>query len=67
MPKSQFNNTYTRLQMEVIDRLAEIEQADDDACSHCGGEDCICCEIYHDRMKWVEPEELFRDDYWEYY
>jgi hypothetical protein len=57
--KPHFDNTYTKLQMEVINRLAEIEKADANACANCGGEDCICCEIYHDRQKWVEPEELF--------
>lgn len=57
--KPHFQNTYTQLQMEVINRLAEIEQQDANACANCGGEDCICCEIYHDRQKWVEPDELF--------
>ena len=54
--------TYTALQKEVINRLAEIEQEDEDRCAGCGGEDCICCEYYLDRQKWVEPDELFADD-----
>lgn len=62
MPRAVLTNTYTALQMQVINRLAEIEKADADACANCGGEDCICCEIYHDRQKWVSPEELFKDD-----
>ena len=60
--KSQFNNSYTTLQNQIISRLAEIEKSDADACANCGGEDCVCCEIYHDRMKWKEPEEIFADD-----
>lgn len=54
----QFNNY---LERQVTERLAEIEQEDADRCSRCGGEDCICCEIYHDRQKWVSPDELFSD------
>lgn len=52
---------YTGLQRGLIDRLAEIEANDRDICAGCGGEDCVCCEIYQDRQKWVEPDELFRD------
>lgn len=63
MRKPQFCNLYTALQKSMIDRLAEIEREDADACAGCGGEDCACCEIYHDRMKWVSPEELFENDY----
>lgn len=59
--KVQFENRYTRLQQEIIGALAEIEQEDADRCANCGGEDCICCEYYHDRQKWVEPEDLFQD------
>jgi hypothetical protein len=63
MPKPAFPREFTALQRSVIDRLAEIEQSDADACAGCGGEDCACCEIYHDRQRWVSPEELFaRDD-----
>lgn len=51
--------TYSMIQKEVISRLAEIEEQDAEACRGCGGEDCQCCEIYHDRMKWESPDELF--------
>lgn len=57
--KPKFENRFTALQQETINGLAEIEQQDADACASCGGEDCMCCEIYHDRQKWVSPEELF--------
>lgn len=60
--KAPFQNHYTRLQREIIGDLAEIEQEDANRCAGCGGEDCICCEYYHDRQKWVEPDELFADD-----
>lgn len=53
---------YTGLQKEIIGRLADIEQSDADVCAHCGGEDCACCEIYQDRMRWVSAPELFADD-----
>lgn len=62
MPKPQFDNQYTKLQQQVIGRLAQIEQEDENACAHCGGEDCICCEIYHDRKAWVDPQTLFAHD-----
>lgn len=63
--KAIFENQYTALQKKVINRLAEIEQEDADRCARCGGEDCACCEIYHDRQKWYGPESLFddRDDW----
>ncbi len=57
------NREYTDLQKQVINRLAEIEQEDADACSQCGGEDCVCCEIYHDRRKWVSSDELFWEEW----
>ena len=60
--KNEFRREYTAAQMSVLKRLAEIEQEDEDRCAGCGGEDCICCEYYHDRQKWVEPDELFADD-----
>ena len=60
--KAVMNDEYTALQRTVIDRCAEIEAEDRAACAGCGGEDCICCEIYHDRQKWVSPEELFAGD-----
>lgn len=50
---------FTALQRQIISRLAEIEQEDADRCASCGGEDCICCEYYHDRKAWVSAEELF--------
>lgn len=62
--KPQFNNSYTRLQNQIINCLTEIEKSDADACANCGGEDCVCCEIYQDRIKWKEPEELFGDDHY---
>ena len=57
--KHIFENRFTALQQEIINKLAEIEQQDADRCASCEGEDCVCCEIYHDRQKWVSPEELF--------
>lgn len=54
-----FRNMLTRDERELAERLAQIEDEDADRCAHCGGEDCICCEYYHDRQKWVSPEELF--------
>ena len=60
--KPIFHDRFTALQRDLIQRLAEIEQEDADACANCGGEDCICCEIYHDRQRWVSPEELFEED-----
>lgn len=63
-----FENEYTMLmsqmdgvKRETIRRLAEIEQEDADRCSRCGGEDCICCEVYIDRQQWKSPWELFND------
>lgn len=54
-----FRNMLTHYERELAERLAQIEDEDADRCANCGGEDCICCEYYHDRQKWVEPEELF--------
>lgn len=48
--------------MKLLQRLAEIEQEDEDRCAGCGGEDCICCEYYHDRQRWKSPEELFMEE-----
>lgn len=63
-----FKNEYTILlehmdgvQRQTIRRLAEIEAEDASICSQCGGEDCFCCEIYHDRQRWKNPWELFND------
>ena len=57
--KTEFRSAYTDAQMEILQRLAEIEQEDADRCAGCGGEDCICCEYYHDRQRWESPDELF--------
>ena len=61
--KNEFRREYTSVQMEILKQLAEIEQEDEDHCANCGGEDCICCEYYHDRQKWVSPEELFEEEF----
>ncbi len=53
---------YTALQRSIIERLAEIEQEDAEVCEHCSGEDCVCCEIYIDRQRWVSIDELFAED-----
>ncbi len=55
---------YTRDQRELLDHLADIQAADADACQHCGGEDCLCCEIYQDRIKWVPEDQLFEGYDW---
>lgn len=60
--KSEFRREYTSAQMQVLERLAEIEQEDEDRCKDCGGEDCMCCEYYHDRQNWVEPDKLFENE-----
>lgn len=65
MPKPNFPDEFSALQRQVVNRLAEIEESDRNACANCGGEDCICCEIYHDRQRWVSADELFRDDIYE--
>lgn len=57
--KKSFSNMLTRYERELTERLSQIEEEDADRCAHCGGEDCVCCEYYHDRQKWAEPEELF--------
>ena len=57
--KQVLGNQYTRLQKEIIGKLADIEKQDEYACDSCGGEDCVCCEIYLDRQRWVDPSELF--------
>lgn len=56
-------NNFTRVQQEIIGILAEIEKADGDECSKCGGEDCVCCPIYIDRQKWVSPGDMFDPNY----
>lgn len=63
MGMREFTALLTADQRRLAERLAEIEQEDADRCANCGGEDCICCEYYLDRQKWVSPEELFYDSY----
>ena len=57
--KMSFTDLLTNEERKVAERLAEIEREDANRCASCGGEDCICCEYYHDRQAWVEPSELF--------
>ena len=72
MPGFQNNTPFADIlsyeQRKLAERLAEIERQDANACAKCGGEDCMCCEIYHDRQRWVSPEELFfgGDNYEDY-
>ena len=61
--RNEFGAMLTSVQMQTLERMAEIEQEDADRCAGCGGEDCICCEYYQDRQRWVSPEELFSEDY----
>ena len=56
--KTEFGDYLTAIQRKTLGHLAEIEHEDADRCAECGGEDCICCEYYHDRQKWKSPEEL---------
>ena len=65
MNSMSFTELLTRDQRILAERLSEIEKEDADRCTHCGGEDCCCCEYYLDRQKWKTPEELFYGD--EYY
>lgn len=62
--KNEFRREYTSAEMEILKRFAEIEQEDEDRCKSCGGEDCMCCEYYHDRQQWVTPQELFEWEGW---
>lgn len=57
-----FKDMLTADQRRLAERLAQIEEEDANRCANCGGEDCMCCEIYHDRKKWLSPEELFLQD-----
>ena len=57
--KESFKDLLTYEERKLAERLAQIEEEDSERCANCGGEDCICCEYYHDRQRWVEPEELF--------
>ena len=54
-----FTDLLTYEQRKLAERLSEMEQEDANRCANCGGEDCICCEVYLDRQKWQLPEELF--------
>lgn len=58
------HDTYSKLQMEIINKLADMEESDREACAGCSGEDCLCCEIAQDRSRWVSPDELFTDGGW---
>ena len=57
--KESFKDLLTYDERKLAERLAQIEEEDSERCANCGCEDCICCEYYHDRQRWVEPEELF--------
>lgn len=59
----EFGAMLSAVQMQTLERLAEIEREDADRCAGCGGEDCCCCEYYLDRQRWQSPEELFAEDY----
>lgn len=59
MGVGMFGELLSSEERKLAERLAEIEQEDADRCSGCGGEDCICCEFYLDRQRWVEAHELF--------
>lgn len=59
MGKPVFSNQYSAIERQLIGRLAEIERQDQSRCDECGGEDCMCCEYYHDRSAWDGPEALF--------
>lgn len=59
MGNMSFYDRLTGPDKKVVQRLAEIEKEDYDRCSNCGGEDCVCCNIYWDRQRWKSPEELF--------
>ena len=58
MSRNYLQDNYTALERDLIHRLAEIEQSDRDLCAGCGGEDCLCCEIYLDRQRWQDPDEM---------
>ena len=60
--RMEFTNYLTAVQRQTLERLSEIEKEDADRCAKCGGEDCVCCEYYLDRQKWVEPYELFEHE-----
>lgn len=62
MGTGEFTALLTLEQRLLAERLAEIEEEDSERCTNCGGEDCICCEYYLDRQKWISPEELFYEE-----
>lgn len=57
--KSEFTDYLDYYERNLLKRLAEIEKEDANRCAECGGEDCVCCEYYHDRQRWVSPDVLF--------
>ena len=57
--KNDFTDFLSRYDRALAERLSEIEREDEERCAHCGGEDCICCEYYHDRQKWKTPAGFF--------
>lgn len=50
---------WTAVERQTAKRLAEIEASDANRCASCGGEDCVCCEIYQDRQRWQSPQDFF--------
>lgn len=34
-------------------------------CDNCGGEDCVCCEVYQEQRAERYPEEYYGDEYYE--
>lgn len=66
--QNMFNDFISSYNLELARRLSSIEESDADACAHCGGEDCVCCDIYQDRLRWQSPEEIFQEDtYYDYF
>lgn len=66
--QKQFTNFLSSYDKALFNRLAEIEKEDEDICSRCGGEDCVCCEIYQDRKNWKSPEDMLEgNSYYDYY
>jgi len=63
MGMGEFTALLTADQIQLAERLVEIEEEDADRCANCGGEDCCCCEYYLDRQRWQSPDEFFSDEY----